>query len=350
MHTHRRLFAFALSLAAAVPVLAQPPKPAKDQPSPGEDPQLNSPSVDSALEEMRRRPPAAKPRGDAARPAITVPEPGGAQSTPAGSGPTELAIPGARRLREGAFVSRREGAILRAPSGDWIFVPAPSAPAPASPDAPNPKPVPPANDRPMVLMPCMALERLEQSAASAGERPRVSLSGQVFDYRSREYLLLSQPSVVLSAEAPEQPAEPPASSTNPPTDNPDVRDLIKDLESQRSAPRTLPKSGPPAQRAAGADKSALVSEGTMITARRGRLIRLSGGELAFSTDGDVNSQTDRPLVLLACQTLSRMEEVTAWRGENLVLEVSGRVLNYAGRNYLLPTMFLVPPPSDLGSL
>ena len=42
-----------------------------------------------------------------------------------------------------------------------------------------------------------------------------------------------------------------------------------------------------------------------------------------------------------------MESWASSKGEGQTFEVSGRILTYAGRNYILPTMFQVYPVNDL---
>ena len=45
-----------------------------------------------------------------------------------------------------------------------------------------------------------------------------------------------------------------------------------------------------------------------------------------------------------------MEETAASRGDSLSFNVSGRVLVYEGRNYLLPAFFQVRQPGDIKPL
>lgn len=177
--------------------------------------------------------------------------------------------------------------------------------------------------------------------------------------------------------------------------NRDVQDLIRDLESRRQGPRALdrnaanagarrasgvagtgkpsatqPPAGestpspgeakPPAAPATGGDAAIAVGppkpEGTLIVSRRGRVVRVAGRDLALAFDNDTSSAEkpsaamERPMTLLPCQTTQKMEDLTAWKGDAIVLTVTGRVLTYDGRNYLLPTMFQLAHPGDVGPL
>lgn len=329
---------------------AQPPSDPPAQPTPPADE-----SPDSLPDELRRAPAAPRSPSDSnSGPAITIPsaiDP--SKAAVVGLRDAASGVPTTRRLREGAFLNRRTGAMRRAPTGDWIFVPGVSQSGAA--------------DRPMVVVPSQTLERIEAAmAAAADQQFVVELSGQVLTYRDREYLLPQQPSSVHAARAPD-----PAQSLPRPSDEPGrpepvagqdeaVQDLIRDLEAMRSAAKALtpsqaggqrPQPMPPAENAApDAPQRALSPEGTLLTGRRGRVVRMGGGDLAFAVDSDTDGVFDRPMILAPCQTLKRLEDLVRWRGEELVISLSGRVLAYQGRNYLLPTMFVVPPPSDVDPL
>lgn len=319
------------------PPPSKAPEPAPQPPAanaPGTDPQLTSEGVEGTLEAMRKRG-AGSPRPVAptlrTSPSASTPRAGQARGTD-----PDLGVPGARRLREGTFISRRTGTLLRARTGDWIFVPRPSADATL--------------DNAMVLVPSQTLERLEGALAPGVERPSVSISGQVLMYRGHEYLLPGEPSIVLvEAPVPEPAAQAPGDAA--PDPNARAENLIRELESRRPEARALNPVPPrPAAPAGEGEASKPLVEGALITARRGRVVRGADGQLAFAPDNDAEGAHDRAMILAPCQTLTRMEEVSLWRGDGLVLEVSGRVLAYRGKAYLLPTMFVVPAPGDVTPL
>ena len=55
-------------------------------------------------------------------------------------------------------------------------------------------------------------------------------------------------------------------------------------------------------------------------------------------------------MLLRCRMAQKLDELAASRGDDLVVQVSGRVFVYGGRNYLLPTLAQVVPKGDVKSL
>jgi hypothetical protein len=257
----------------------------------------------------------------------------------------------AAMLAEGTFVSRRAGRIARLPSGERAFV--------FSPDDQG------ITLRPMVLMPSLRLQRLDQ--ALEDRDPAILITGEVFAYMGINYLLPTDFSITGSAPLPTQrpaPSPPPAAPGAPaPPAEPAVQDLIRELEQQRQRPRptdpllaeTPPRRDPamrldplplPANTAAPAS---LIPEGQTISRRRGRMIRLPAGEwaIAFDTGPQHETNLDRPLVLLPSQNLQRMQ---AWAGrfaDTVPIEISGRVTQYRGRNFLIPTLYRIYPATTL---
>ncbi len=214
-------------------------------------------------------------------------------------------------------------------------------------------------------MPCAALARLEGSSESSAG---VVLSGQVFVYMGRQYLLPTNFTLRRNAvqEASPAPAAQPSPATNTAPSSPtanasDVAELIHELDARRSEKRQLQPMREPASPAtpdAKAEPSTidakdvpigLVNEGTLIHDRRARFTRIDG-EPAITFDGDAQNPADPPMLILRCRSLQRLEETVTKRGENLTLSVSGRVMVYAGRNYILPTLVQIEPGSDVRPL
>lgn len=300
-------------------------------------------------------------------------------------------------VREGMFLTARPGGLLRVSTGDWVFVPQDTGEGPQL--------------RPMVILPSQTLTRLAAGAQALTGQAAGVVSGQVFVYRGREYLLPTayriiapeqisdiptgltptEPEKGKSDEAKPSDSKTEASGDTTPDTKPDekpqakplpknlekdpsVEELVRDLEARKTQPRALtprvgggdrvttnkpetkPEAKPdgktdakPGEKTAEVAKEAPVEnlpEGKLITSMRGRVTRTGEGELAFSRDGDHDSPAGGAMVLLPCQTLQSLEELTAWRGEALVLEVSGRAFEFENRRYLLPTMFVVQPPSE----
>jgi hypothetical protein len=385
-----------VSMLASVGVLGLPASLALGQERPPqEEPPAADPNADE-VELLRRRTNAADDGlapGAERKPAPAVPaaKPRAESSIP---------VPKVRRAREGIFVIKQSGELLVARTGDVIFVPDKGAPAKTS--------------RPMVLLPCQTLSRLESAAGlrsdqptgESAPRPRVLMTGQVMVYRQREYLLPSVFQVesvsgesVPTAEkgggekgtqqakqnAGEATAEQPAGESgaqettaqDQATREGEVESFIRELEDRRSQSRgltremarTAPTPAPTATPATGggttegqqqaeagdAGRVWPIAEGSVITARRARLVRFTDGSVGVSFDNGANAapgarRTEAPMALLACQMTQRMEEVVGGRGDKAALEVSGRVFSYGNRNYLLPNMYQVLPPTDVGPL
>ncbi len=368
----------------ATPPSSPPTKPATD---PGED----------ETERMRRRTTTAE---DGLKPADQRPPTPAAPPAPA-AGPkkpkpeTGIPVPRARRAREGVFVVKQRGELLVARTGDVVFVPDQDAPARTS--------------RPMVILPCQTMSRLEAAAglktdsptAEGAPRPRVLLTGQIMVYRQREYILPSifqvEPPASESTAAAESTPEaapgaapreidagdaddraPKSGPAEKPQDK-EVEAFIRELEDRRTknrgisremarettqpaakpspapAPGASDPTNPAATPSAEPEKSWAAPEGSVITARRGRLVRFADGGVGISFDNGVvppgtSRRAEAPMALHPCQLTQRMEEVVGARGDKAAIEISGRVFTYGTRNYLLPTMYQVLPPTDVGPL
>ncbi len=325
--------------AACLGVLARPiPSAGQEQPAPDpkNDPVLNDPSVQERADEIRRRP--AAPEGVAPTQTPSA-EPRAKPSE--GLAPNDFAVRQAPLRREGTFLVRQRGSLVRLDSGDAAFV--------FHRDASG------RTERPMILIQSQNLARLEQLAADSGEDAAFHVTGQVFVYRDRNYLLLTVPPVPAGqpAAAPEAPKDP-EEGTRPGDAEPTTAELIRALEVQRERPRSLgippvtnesaASSARPGSQAQDADP-----EGTIITRRRARLGRLSDGSTAavFDNDADSSPSIDRPLALAPSLNSERMEFLASTRPEGLEFEISGRVLQYKGRNLLLPVMFRIHPSGGL---
>ncbi|MBC7835607.1 MAG: hypothetical protein H7Y88_10985, partial [Phycisphaerales bacterium] len=78
-------------------------------------------------------------------------------------------------LAEGTFLPSRRGRMVRAPEGEWMYV--------FDADARG------LSEAPMVLMPCQNLAAMERITAQRGEGATFTVSGQVFAYKGKNYLL-----------------------------------------------------------------------------------------------------------------------------------------------------------------
>lgn len=323
------------------------------------DPALTDPSIaerEADLASRRANPPTIMPASD---PTVRTPLPG--QPAPGellpGLDADFLGVPLGRLYAEGAFLVRRPGAMLQAPTGEWIFVFNPSTDGDL--------------DTPMVLVPSAELEHvLPTIAQDASPRPLV-ITAQVLVYVSRNYLIplsIIDAPTTSSADAqpaPEPPSDPaPASNpalppqpTDPATDlsaDPDVASLIADLEARRDVPRGL---APRAAAGAGSGRETLLTptaidtlpEGSMLVRRRARMVREASGAWSLALDNDSGHDATR-MVILPCQNLAAMERLAAGAPEEVEFEVTARVLTFQGRNYATPLMFSLLRATDVRSL
>lgn len=309
---------------------AQPEKPKQTRPAPSTDPSLSDPRLGDVVKEQRR------PGEPVAPTAPAAPKPGlkDVPSIP-GLSLLDYRLPGRRGLPEGTFLSAVPGKVLKAGTGDLIFVPGDEGPGKGI--------------AAMALEPSQRAEQLESAGAGGEGGVTATLTGQVFNYRGRQYLLVTAYAGAAAAPKPEPAPKPGAEETS---GDPRVDAIVRDLEEARSEPRALSAIKPLPAAAAGAEAPIPAAEGTLVVNRRGRLVRESGsqGRIAFAIDNDADAPAMPAMVVLPCTVLERMELLAAAKGDELVFRVSGRVTTYAGRNYLLPTLAQVLPPSDVAPM
>ena len=239
---------------------------------------------------------------------------------------------------EGTFLVRQSGLMVKAPTGEWLFSPGNTA---------DGRPLPA-----MVMVPGRVLARMETAAEAESDSGSAAfeINAQVLLYDGRNYALVSSFSQLAgTAEDPTATGEGDETPPARPDDSnltPALQILISDLEQSRSAGRR----GLVPTEAADPQTRAPVAEGTFLTRRRARLVRLAGGEWGASFDSGIDQADQGALVIVPCAALQRMEAIAANRSENLSFELSGRVLDYGGRSYVLPTVLRLYPPSELTPL
>lgn len=335
-----RAAVLALTLALAATVHAQP-----------EDPALNDPSIaeqEADLASRRANPPTIMPSSE---PTVRSPLPGqpGASELLPGLSADELGVPLGRLYAEGSFLVRRAGAMIQAPTGEWIFVFNPSVDGQI--------------DTPVVLVPSAELEHVLPTI-SHDESPRpLVLTGQVLVYAGRNYVV---PLAIIDGDATATPGAPrvddDSAATQPTGDqparelttDPDVADLIADLEERRDTPRGL---APRTAGGVGSTRESLLTpttietlpEGTMLVRRRARMVRESTGAWSLALDNDSGGEASR-LIILPCQNLAAMERLAAGAAEEAEFEVTARILTFQGRNYAMPLMFWLMRSGEVRSL
>ncbi|MEZ6234012.1 MAG: hypothetical protein R3B68_07470 [Phycisphaerales bacterium] len=335
----------------------QPDDPAR----PPNAPSLTDPSVEQEqadLSSRRANPPTIMPSSE---PTVRAPIPGQPDTgeiTP-GIPADALGVPVGRLYAEGSFLVRRVGAMLRAPSGEWVFVFAPSPTGEI--------------DTPMVLVPSSELEAVLPVVSDHEVARPLMVTGQVLVYAGRNYLV---PLAIADAAGFVQPEPEPAegdmegdrpdpANTGSPTDaptpptteqlaaDPDVASLIADLEARRNVPRGLAPRGaaPTPGRESLLEPVAVetIQEGTILVRRRARMVRESTGAWTLVLDNDGGTDA-AGMVILPCQNLAAMERLAAGQADEAQFEVTARVLTFQGRNYAMPLMFSLLRASDVRGL
>lgn len=274
--------------------------------------------------------------------------PAGAQSTSAGatdgaSGSaksrqtsptvTDSATLGAFRLpllREGSVLARVVGDLTLDPDEKvWLFRPL--------------KPDPSGLRRELVLLPCATLEDMLRAVRNAPGPVEFELTGRVFVYRGRNFLLPELAPAILQLSSPGN-AKPTDGATeaksvvDPGADADDV--AVEDIE-RRLEERIgrVPTSALPNAPAPDADQAPIVASGTRVVLRRGRLSRdPQAGSWRFVPEQTTGSG-DPSLELLPCALLERLEKDARQNDTPPIVLLSGSVTAFAGRSYMLPTTY-----------
>ncbi len=336
----------------AQPAESSPPEAGRD---PKDDSELTDESVEEARDSLKQNRaskvlyPSERPTVDPALPPSTIDA-----VLAAGLPALDPTAPRPPLLPEGAFLVRRRGVLLATDWGAHLFAFAPDETG--------------ATLRPMVVLPCDTLRRME-SAASATRNDRGSgssadarvfvighfiLTGQVTAYRGRN--CVTPTAFSLADDGTKEIAPGPAPDTKSgeasdqpvrkPEDDPEIDALIGDLESLRATPRT---SAPIPEPLSGGEDH-LIAEGTAIARRKGRLVRAPRGEVAVVFDSGIEGREDPPMLLLPCAATEGLERAVVRYGDNTPFEFSGRVFTYQGRNYLLPLMYVAESSRNIKTL
>lgn len=258
--------------------------------------------------------------------------------------PVELP-PEPELVREGAFVVDRRGILVPLVDGGWAFVFDPTTDG--------------RRDPPMIMQPGRRLAQMVRLVESRPETVTFVVSGQVFVYGKRNYLLArrfsvlavpaddggagADPGGVPDAEA-ARIREANARLAEPGRDvDPDVDRLLEAIERAGQRGSGLGAGAVAPERAEREDMPALLNEGEMVLSRTGRVVRSSGRGLAFVTDNDADARdtADAPLVLMPCANLEQIERIVRERSDRTRFVISGTVYAYGGSNHLLPTMYIV---------
>jgi len=278
----------------------------------------------------------------------------GGASAPAKPLATDLGGYRLTLLREGSAVARVLGDLAQDPDEQlWLF-------RPLEPEAGGLR-------REFVLMPSPVLEDMLQTVRVAAAPVQFEVTGRVFIYRGRNFLLPDFAPTVMrfdaaAGETPKQTdrAQPTPNGEDkfvaPEMAKPDPRArrtkrvdaddaavdaLEKRLEERVGrAPAPAPRPASTQGDGAGSGKPlAPVPSGTRITQRLGRMSRdPQAGSWRF-VPTQVTGSGDPSIELLPCLLLEKLED-TAREGDAApAILISGTVYAYEGRSYLLPTSF-----------
>lgn len=294
-------------------------------------------------------------------------------------------------IAEGAIVTMMPGTLIWDAKGGLMF----------RPDA-NASESTPAFTQSASLLPCTTLARFESmlgvgvsdgpqaaippSAARsskdghplpevpmAKELGRYYINGQVFAFHGRPYVLLSVPPTTTppksdspapastDAVTPPPVTTPAVNSTSSLPESADVQSLITELEQRRTTARALEAAATLAQSkdggsaasvhpdAGAANRPATTAarpDGQHINGRQGRVVRHDAW-LIFTPDSGTAAPSDAPMVLLPSAQMERLEGLVFRYGDSARYRISGKLVTYKGRQFLLPTLAQVMPPSDL---
>ena len=227
-------------------------------------------------------------------------------------------------MREGSYLLQVRGTMRRdAVDGSWHFLP----------DRTDEEA--PALSIDLPMLPCKMLTNMQGVVEGSPDQSFVfDLSGQVFIYRGRNYL--------LPTHAPRLTGYHPGVDRMPSIvveEQDDSAETI--LEQLDEAAGALPRS-PRANSTPREGTGQTETEGATLLWRRGWLSRNGDGTWLFVLESDASAKKDPPMIVMPCLLLERMERYASSEGSAVALLVSGRIYRYEKRSYLLPTSFEVP--------
>jgi hypothetical protein len=286
------------------------------------------------------------------------PTPAAAPATPASPSPPTVARETAAQpnldlggyrlplLREGSAISRIVGDLTQDPDEKlWLFRPLEAETGGLR--------------REFVLMPSPVLEDLLRTHRLAGAPVQFEMTGRVFMYRGRNFLLPDFAPAIMRFDA--KAGDTPVATDNaqatpsgadkfvPPADGAGVdarEDAIVDEIERRleeragRAPQSRPSvSGSPRGPGDASGTDAPLANGTRLTLRLGRLSRdPQAGSWRFVPQQNSGSG-DPSLEILPCLLLEKLETTARESDAPPAILISGTVYAYEGRNFLLPTSF-----------
>lgn len=245
-------------------------------------------------------------------------------------------------LREGSAISRVVGDLTQDPDEKlWLFRPLEAETGGLR--------------REFVLMPSPVLEDLLRTHRLAGAPVQFEMTGRVFMYRGRNFLLADFAPAIMRFDAKEGETPAPTDKAQPTPSGADKfvppagaegaeaqEDAIVDAIERRLEERVgrAPQSRPTERTTGSASRAdAPLANGTRLTLRLGRLSRdPQAGSWRFVPQQNSGSG-DPSLEILPCLLLEKLETTARESDAPPAILISGTVYAYEGRNYLLPTSF-----------
>lgn len=96
----------------------------------------------------------------------------------------------------------------------------------------------------------------------------------------------------------------------------------------------------------GEQRGRLLPEGSFIVQLEGRVLPTAIGAWVFEPAQLVDNAAVRPMVILPSQSLSRLVQLLGQDAQNNLVSLTGEVLLYRGRNYLLVSAITTRPHED----
>jgi hypothetical protein len=240
-------------------------------------------------------------------------------------------------LRDGSRLVEATGSLQRDEQSEWWVFEWPAA------GSSEPR-------QSLVMLPCAALSEMARVVESMPGRNAVfQVTGEVYAYRGRNYLLPSHAPLVgwapvsVDGAGAAADAAPPGGS-GPATDT--AQDIMRELArsvgpAARSTSAVSPDEAGHASDTGDQPARTFVREGAALVARRGRMVRGEHGAWMFVFDADAEGLADPSMILLPCLLLEHMEMQARRYGPTLPLLVTGRAYLYGQRNFLMPTAYQV---------
>lgn len=338
----RMIIAAVCGLAAPSAVWAQEEA---DPPPAADNPLLTDTSADQLLRERLERPSSGISVSPAQGPTVGQVEPGQMMDVTRldlADGSSAWTEDGTLRP-EGTYLVAWLGEVARLRTGGLAFLPVTG-------EGQTPEPA-------MLLTPSGVYGRIASAVGEAERGTWLRLTGEVLEYRGRNYLL---PTAFTTAEPPtaaelagvegEQPeAEPETPTGGQPSGNP-VDDLVAQLEAERRERRGIDTIFGDGGAAATPGPRL---DGRMLLSQRARMVRSSDGGWVLAMDNDradPGLELPHRLRLLPCRVVEQMERQAERRGESWDFEVSGQLYRHGATVYLLPRMFVTLAGKDIQPL